>query len=142
MTPAGTDSPWYTNNSGRHVHPPRELRPALRGLFDLHGNLLEWTHDWYGEYATGDVNGSSWAQQGVKPLRSAAAAWTASRRIAGRQSAIALPDIQPDHPRLPAGPESVWSLSGGGKAEVSGAVGTTVAPYRSHGWVTFFCRRS
>jgi formylglycine-generating enzyme required for sulfatase activity len=33
-------------NSGKHVHPPRELRPSFRGLYDLHGNLFEWTHDW------------------------------------------------------------------------------------------------
>jgi formylglycine-generating enzyme required for sulfatase activity len=41
---------WFLENSGKHVHPPRELRPNLRGLFDLHGNLFEWTHDWYGNY--------------------------------------------------------------------------------------------
>jgi serine/threonine protein kinase/formylglycine-generating enzyme required for sulfatase activity len=43
---------WFTDNSGKHAHPPRELRPGRRGLFDLHGNLLEWTHDWYGDYDT------------------------------------------------------------------------------------------
>ena len=41
---------WFAENSGKHVHPPRELRPSIRGLFDLHGNLFEWTHDWYGDY--------------------------------------------------------------------------------------------
>jgi formylglycine-generating enzyme required for sulfatase activity len=41
---------WYAENSGKHGHPPRELRPSLRGVFDLHGNVFEWTHDWYGEY--------------------------------------------------------------------------------------------
>lgn len=40
---------WFTENSGKRVHPGRELRPSLRGLFDLHGNLFEWTHDWYGD---------------------------------------------------------------------------------------------
>jgi serine/threonine protein kinase/formylglycine-generating enzyme required for sulfatase activity len=42
---------WFAENSGKHVHPPRGLRPSIRGLFDLHGNLFEWTHDWYGENA-------------------------------------------------------------------------------------------
>ena len=41
---------WFADNSDKHVHPPRELRPDLRGLFDMHGNLFEWTHDWYGTY--------------------------------------------------------------------------------------------
>jgi formylglycine-generating enzyme required for sulfatase activity len=41
---------WFTENSGKHVHPPRELRPGVRGLFDMHGNLSEWTHDWAGDY--------------------------------------------------------------------------------------------
>ena len=44
---------WFAENSGKHVHPPRELRPGIRGLFDLHGNLFEWTHDWYGDYDVG-----------------------------------------------------------------------------------------
>jgi hypothetical protein len=41
---------WFVENSGRQVHPPRELRPSVGGLFDLHGNLLEWTHDWHRRY--------------------------------------------------------------------------------------------
>ncbi len=41
---------WFSENSGKHVQPPRGLRPSRRGLFDLHGNLVEWTHDWYGDY--------------------------------------------------------------------------------------------
>jgi formylglycine-generating enzyme required for sulfatase activity len=41
---------WFTENSGKKVHPGREKRPSVRGLFDLHGNLIEWTHDWYGVF--------------------------------------------------------------------------------------------
>jgi serine/threonine protein kinase/formylglycine-generating enzyme required for sulfatase activity len=32
------------------IHPPQKLRPSLRGLFDMHGNVYEWTHDWYSSY--------------------------------------------------------------------------------------------
>lgn len=38
---------WYVENSEKRVHPTRERRPTGRGLFDTHGNLFEWTHDWF-----------------------------------------------------------------------------------------------
>ena len=41
---------WYRENSGKKVHVCKEKRPSVRGVFDLHGNLFEWTHDWYGEF--------------------------------------------------------------------------------------------
>jgi len=48
---------WFAENSGKHVHPPCQLRPSMRGVFDLHGNLFEWTHDWYADYPkTMDIN--------------------------------------------------------------------------------------
>jgi formylglycine-generating enzyme required for sulfatase activity len=37
---------WYQANSGKRMHEPMELRPGHRGLFDMHGNALEWVHDW------------------------------------------------------------------------------------------------
>ncbi len=55
---------WFAENSGKHVHPPRELRPSIRGLFDLHGNLFEWTHDWYGDYGETAAVDSLGAKEG------------------------------------------------------------------------------
>jgi len=46
---------WFTENSGKKVHPGREKRPSVRGLFDLHGNLFEWTHDWNGTFGESGV---------------------------------------------------------------------------------------
>jgi len=55
---------WFQENSGKHVHPPRELRPTLRGLFDLHGNLYEWTHDWFSGYEADEIEDSLGAIRG------------------------------------------------------------------------------
>ena len=46
---------WFLENSGKHVHPPRELRPSLRGVFDQHGNVYEWTHDRFADYELGEA---------------------------------------------------------------------------------------
>ncbi len=44
---------WFLDNSGKRVHPPKTRRPGLQGLFDMHGNLFEWCHDWKGPYDSG-----------------------------------------------------------------------------------------
>lgn len=41
---------WFEENSGMRGQEIKTLRPSLRGLFDLHGNVWEWMHDWFGEY--------------------------------------------------------------------------------------------
>ncbi|MBM4090678.1 MAG: formylglycine-generating enzyme family protein, partial [Planctomycetes bacterium] len=53
---------WFVANSEKWSHGVGQRRPNPHGLFDVHGNLFEWCHDWYGEYEpdeSEDVGGAS-----------------------------------------------------------------------------------
>lgn len=37
---------WWSNNSGNSTHPVAKLAPNALGIFDMGGNVWEWTWDW------------------------------------------------------------------------------------------------
>jgi len=50
---------WSGVNSGNSPSDPRTRKPNMRGLFDMHGNMFEWVHNWAGAYPSGEIR-SDW----------------------------------------------------------------------------------
>ena len=56
---------WYSENSSGDTHPVGEKDANPWGLYDVHGNVWEWTADWFGDYSSDPQKNSQGPKEGV-----------------------------------------------------------------------------
>jgi len=61
---------WYSRNAGERPHPGGLKLPNALGIFDMSGNVFEWTNDWMGRYKNSDqLNPKGAAKGKTKVIR-------------------------------------------------------------------------
>ena len=64
------DYAWFNKNSGSSTHAVGQKLPNQFGLYDIHGNVLEWCEDqWHENYEGAPGDGSAWLSVGGSTSR-------------------------------------------------------------------------
>ncbi|MBT7410993.1 MAG: formylglycine-generating enzyme family protein [Methylococcales bacterium] len=57
---------WFQENAGNRAHAVAKKKPNAWGLYDVHGNVYEWVHDWHGQYPAGKVKNPKGVTKGSR----------------------------------------------------------------------------
>jgi len=66
---------WYRSNSGGKTHPVGKKQPNAWGLYDMIGNVWEWTNDWYEKNYSGSATDPTGPVGGSERVNGGGGSW-------------------------------------------------------------------